>query len=654
MTQSTQPRFAAIARRSTALTLVALSLNSFGQTPISSQSSATPPVPQTSAPQTPAAQPGTTHSLPSKRQLQAAEDAYLAGARLLDRNDLNGAEAQFDKALQLNPTNNDYAQALALAREHRITALVQQAGKARILGQNASADALLAQARKLDPQNAIVAQHYDPGPIPVKFIPKYDVGDSETAELAGPVLLAPARTTHSFHIHSDIQDVIRQVTAGYGIRATFDESVGHDSVRFDLEDAEYQQAVPILMQMGHLFAVPLDATSIVIAKDTLENRQRFERQIQETLYIPGMTNEQMNEFGNVIRNVFDLKQVTVQNGLGTIVLRAPSSAITAINLTVEDLINGGNEVVFDLKLYAIDKTHATDIGVLPPQQIGIYNVESAATNLVNANQTLVNQALAQGLIPPGSSNIVIALALIASGLVQSTLLTNTIGFFGGGITTTGVTISSPLTFNLALNSSDTRAIDDITMRVGDRQSANFRVGSRYPITTSTYVVPTAGSTAALSSISINGTSANSLLNSLTTSTVPQIQYEDLGITLKATPTVQKSGYITISIDLKIEALAGGSIDNIPILTNRQFVSNVTVTDGETALLASSLTKTESAALNGLPGLGELPGFQSVTADTSKNVDTSEMVLLITPHLVHHRYNMIAGPMILVDLPREPD
>jgi hypothetical protein len=31
-----------------------------------------------------------------------------------------------------------------------------------------------------------------------------------------------------------------------------------------------------------------------------------------------------------------------------------------------------------------------------------------------------------------------------------------------------------------------------------------------------------------------------------------------------------------------------------------------------------------------------------------------MVLLITPHLVHHRYNMIAGPMIVIDLPREPD
>ncbi len=89
-------------------------------------------------------------------------------------------------------------------------------------------------------------------------------------------------------------------------------------------------------------------------------------------------------------------------------------------------------------------------------------------------------------------------------------------------------------------------------------------------------------------------------------TVPQIQYEDLGITLKATPTVQKSGYITIHIDLKIESLAGGNIDNIPILTNRQFVSDVTVTDGDTALLASSLSKTESAALSGIPGWGNCP------------------------------------------------
>ena len=220
----------------------------------------------------------------------------------------------------------------------------------------------------------------------------------------------------------------------YGIHAEFDESVQRQDLRFDLDDSPYQQAVPILLGMAHLFAVPLDAKSVIIAKETPENRQRFERQLQETIYIPGMTNEEMDEFGNVVRNVFDVKQLTVDKSAGTLVIRAPEDTLSYVNLTLADLIDGGSEVMIELKLYAVDKTNQRNIGAQLPQQIGLYNVNAAARDLVNANQSLVNQAIAQGLIPAGSSNVTIALALISSGLVQSTLLSNTIGFFGGGIT----------------------------------------------------------------------------------------------------------------------------------------------------------------------------------------------------------------------------
>ena len=86
----------------------------------------------------------------------------------------------------------------------------------------------------------------------------------------------------------------------------------------------------------------------------------------------------------------------------------------------------------------------------------------------------------------------------------------------------------------------------------------------------------------------------------------------------------------MKIDLKIEALAGGSLNNIPVLANRAYASEVTIADGATALLASTLTRQESAAISGIPGLGELPGFQTATADTTTQKDTSELILLITP------------------------
>jgi Flp pilus assembly secretin CpaC len=593
-----------------------------------------------------------TTGTPTKHQIQAAEDAYLAGARSLERNDLTNAEIQFDKAVKLNPSNNDYAMAYSITHQRHVTELVKESGKARLLGQNVKAETLLAEARLLDPQNDIVGQSGAPGALPKLFRPKIEPWIREGPAIAGPVTLTPNPGLKSFHLRSDEQDVIRQVLSGYGVRVSFDESVQRQNIRFDLDDSPYDQAVPILLDMTHLFAVPLDAKSVLIAKDTPENRQRFERQLQETIYIPGMTNEQMDELGNVVRNVFDVKQITVDKSAGTLVIRAPQETLTYVNLTLADLIDGGSEVMIELKLYAVDRTNQRNIGAQLPQQIGLYNAASAARDLVNANQSIVNQAIAQGLIPAGSSNITIALALIASGLVQSALLSNTLGFFGGGITQTGITTNQNFTYNLALTASDTRALNDIQIRVGDRQAATFRIGERYPITTATYSTASPAQTSALSGISINGVSAASLLNAAVGSpiTIPQIQYEDLGLTLKTTPMIQRSGAIKMHIDLKIEALTGGAVNNIPILNSQQFASDVTVDDGDTAVVVSSLTKSESASISGYPGLGNLPGFQQATADTTTTTDSSNLILLITPHVIRRRTNLTAGPRIAINLP----
>jgi general secretion pathway protein D len=643
-----QLRAAALTRCTAALAIISLSLTTLAQSP--------PQVSQ--APTTPSStqQPKALQSAATtqgKHQSEAAETAYLAGARLLDRKDLSGAEAEFTKATRLDPGNRDYALALSLAHQRHVTELVQQAGKARLLGQNEKADTLLAEARLLDPQNEIASQNVDPGALPKVFRPEIEPWIREGPALAGPVTLVPDAGLKSFHLHADQQDVLKQVFSGYGIRPVFDESVGRQDLRFDLGDTAYKQSVPILLSMAHLFAVPLDSTSVLVAKDTSENRQRLVRQLQETIYIPGMTNEQMDELGNVVKNVFDVKQITVEKSSGNLVIRAPEQTLTYVNLTLADLIDGGSQVMVELKLYTADRTNQRNIGAQLPQQIGVYSVAGAAENLVTQNQTLVNQAIAQGLVPAGASNIVIALALIASGLVQSTLLSSTVGFFGGGISQTGVTTNQNPTFNLALNSSDTRALDDIQVRVGDRQTATFRLGERYPITTSTYSSGITGNTSALAGVSINGVSVSSLLNSsLSSATIPQIEYQDLGLTLKATPSVQRSGAISMHLDLKIEALSGGSLSNIPILNSQQFASDVTVNDGDTALLVSTLTRSQAAAISGAPGLGELPGFQTLTADTVSNMDSSELILLVTPHVTRLRSHIAAGPRIAVNLPEQ--
>lgn len=635
MTPPTQRR---ARQAASALCALALTLNA------SAQQSATTPVTSQAAP------------LPHGKSL-AADNAYLAGAKALDHDDPTSAEQSFARAAALDPNNPEYAQAVSLAHQRRLTELVHKAADARLHGRPRDADSFLAEAHALDPQNPLIAQHQAAPPRPAALAIERPAGRGTA--LADAIALEPdTKVKRTFHIRGSQRDAIRQIEQAYNLKVVFDESTGNEPIRFDLEDATYDQAVPILYSMTHTFGVPLDEHSVFIAKETIENRNRLDHLVLETIYIPGQTVTQLQDLANVVRNLFEVKLLTIQQAQSSLVLRTTPETLKAINLILADLLDGGSEVLLELKVYEIDITHSRDIGFQPPQ-FGAYNVTTAAEALVKANQTLVDQAIAQGLISSTDSIVAQAFKLIASGLVSSSLLSSTIAIFGGSIntttgvvsnefTTTGLTSSSVFTFNLSLNSSETHALEDVQMRVGDREQAIFRTGTRYPITTSTYTTPTVSSTA-----TVNGTSAAALLaqylGSSSTTTIPQITYEDLGLTLKATPTVQKSGRVFLHLDLKLEALGGAALNNIPILNSRTLTSDVTVADGESALLASTLSKSETSAVTGLPGLSELPGFQIPTEQTGTG-NASELVILVTPHVVRHRGNNLAGPRIAFNVP----
>jgi hypothetical protein len=110
---------------------------------------------------------------------------------------------------------------------------------------------------------------------------------------------------------------------------------------------------------------------------------------------------------------------------------------------------------------------------------------------------------------------------------------------------------------------------------------------------------------------------------------------------------QEGGYIGLHLDLKIRTLSGSSLNDIPILNNRQFTGDVTVRQGETAMMTSSMTDQESKAIDGIPDLSELPGFQTVTSGGDHEKDADELLVLVTPHMIRRRRASLAGPIILL-------
>ncbi len=634
-----------------------------------------------------AAVPQPVQSPPSKKRLREAEDAYLAGAKKLQRNDLDGAERDFTHAQNLDPQNQEYAIALSLARQHQLMGLVQQAGKEKLAGNQGKAEKLLAQARAIDPRNPLVLEHsglaLETGAAEVPNAASSQIASNQVAEkpggkagnspddlladrsrmisagqeqepwsiqvpaLAGVINLQPSSAVKSFHLHTDSRDALRNVAAAYGIRAVIDNSVVSKTLDLNLDNVNYEQAMKLMKDMANVIVVPLDETSILVARNLPSNRQLMERLVEETIYLPGSTQEQINDMAGMVRNVFEVRQATAQATSGSIVLRAPQDVLPAMNRVIEDLLDATGEVMVEVKMFELTSTRTTNGGAQIPTGAGIYNVDQAATALVNANQTLVQQAIAQGLVSATASNLTLAAELIASGLVQSSLLSSTITAVGGGTTMTGITETGNIEFNLGLNSSETKALDDVQIRVKDRQPAIFREGSRYPIISSTYSSGVSTAASALGNATINGVNVASLLSQYaggSSVTIPQVTYEDLGITLNATPTILKSGRINLLLDMKIEALSGSTNDGNPILENRSFKSDITVGEGESALLVSNVTNTETAAMTGFPGLSELPGFQMpTTGDINKN--TSQLVIVVTPYVVRRRSDLVVGPRI---------
>ena len=188
------------------------------------------------------------------------------------------------------------------------------------------------------------------------------------------------------------------------------------------------------------------------------------------------------------------------------------------------------------------------------------------------------------------------------------------------------------------------------LRLSDGQAATVRSGTRYPIQTSSFS-SLSGSVPNIPGLTGAGSSSSlsSLLGSLGGSVpnVPQVEYQDLGLTLKATPSVMRNNDVALNIDLKIDALAGASINGNPILANRSYSGVVTLKQGEGVVVVSELDKQQSRAISGVPGISEIPGLNDVTGNDRQR-SYSTLVIVMTPHVV--RGTQAAGhtPMMRID------
>jgi type II secretory pathway component GspD/PulD (secretin) len=448
-------------------------------------------------------------------------------------------------------------------------------------------------------------------------------------------------------LHTDAAQVIQEVFMSYGLDATVDQSIVSTPVRLDMDSATFEEATRVLAMVTNSFYVPLDPHRVLVARDTRENRVQFMRQDLETIYLSGLTEPELTDVVNVAKNVFQMQHVVRDPGAGTITVRAPTSVLTTFNKTLRDLVEGRNQVLLDVRLIQLAHTSDRNTGVQPPQSFSAVNVYAEEQSILTANQALVQQIISSGLAAPGDTLAILGI-LLASGQISNSLFSNGIALFGGGITQSALS-PGKMTANISLNSSDSRELEELQLRLGDGEDGKLTVGERYPIQTSSFSSLSAGTS---SIAGLTGAGNSSALSSLLAAAnsvpnVPQVEYQDLGLKLKATPRVMRNDEVALTIDLKIDALSGATVNDNPILANRSYEGVVIVKKGEAVVVAGELDKSESRAISGTPGISEIPGLNNLTdKDMQKNYST--LLIIMTPHVIRGTQADGHTPMMRID------
>ncbi|GGB71023.1 hypothetical protein [Glycocaulis alkaliphilus] len=156
----------------------------------------------------------------------------------------------------------------------------------------------------------------------------------------------------------------------------------------------------------------------------------------------------------------------------------------------------------------------------------------------------------------------------------------------------------------------------VTARSGS--SASVQVGTDVPIITSQRAATTQ--------------------QSGSTDILQTIQFRSTGVLLNVEPRVYSDDRIDLTISQEVSAAQPNPNQSIasPIISNRSLTSEITLQDGQTAILGGLMEQRVNRGTTGVPGLQNVPVVGALFSTMSFNSDRTVLLVMVTPYILRNR------------------
>ena len=407
-----------------------------------------------------------------------AKDLFAKGQEAEARQQYEVAYGFFKQAYDLKPKDLRYRAAFERIRFEAATSIVHQGQKLREDGKLDDAVAEFQKALEIDPSLFIARQELN---RTVKMIndqrnpPPQAAGppaglERRVHDATGPVELAPISnvpiTVKMLATKSDV--VYRTVGQLAGINVLFDPDYTARVINVDLNGVTLEEALEISALESKTFWRAVTPNTIFVAQDNPAKRKELEQSVLKTFYLSNLSQPtELQDVVNAIRAVLDVQRVQQLLSQNALVVRGTPDQIALAEKLVEDLDKARPEVIVDIAIMQVSKDRSRTLGLSPPTSATV-----TLQNNLNTTTTTTTGTTTSG----------------TGGTVSSSTGTNGINLNTlGNLNATNFQVTIPsANLSAVMNNSDTKLIQNPQIRALDGQKASLKIGDKVPVATGSF------------------------------------------------------------------------------------------------------------------------------------------------------------------------
>jgi|KBSMisStaDraftv2_1062788.scaffolds.fasta_scaffold91748_2 general secretion pathway protein D len=515
----------------------------------------------------------------------AASGALHRGIDAERRQDYDAAVVEYTKAVRMKPDDQDARHGLDRAK---MRASQDHFNKARRLAATGKLDLALAEyqvASELNPSSGDIDEELRStrnklrAKVAVAREGKTELQTliERTRDLPPPGLDLPPGVKMPASLtfrEASSRDVFTAISRLANISLIFDTAFRDAPITVDLRNATLDDALNTVAGATRSFFRVTAPKTVIVIPDTPAKRREYEEEVVKTFYL---SYADLKETMDTLRLVLDARRISPTTANNALTIKDTPERIAAAGRMLSAIDKARPEVVIDVELLEVDRTKLSEYGL---------QIATSGSPGINGSVSI-----------PTTSSGTIALGALRNLTSSDILLTGLPSLY----------------YRLLKSDSNTRTLANPQLRTSEGIAAVAKFGERVPVPVTTFAPIATGGTPQQPITSFN--------------------YENIGVNITITPRTHHDDDVSLALAISVTNISGTGFGGLPTFGNREINTVISLRDGETNMLAGLIRDEERDAIDGIPGLSDIPVVGRLFGHNTKSTTQTDVLLTLTPHII---------------------